>query len=154
MPHFIFIQQISVLNILNMLYNLQFFSSKCCLFHNATFFGFCITHILNTGCAKIWKKIRRQNVKTIIWQEFLLPLSRKSISFPAPSSIPMVAEQAQEKMYLPKKELKMDYAQSSLNNKIPSSQLPEEINPLNTKRRPLYLKTQFVPRSKHFSSQL
>ena len=27
-------------------------------------------------------------------------------------------------------------------------------NPLNTKRRPLYLKTQFVPRSKHFSSRL
>jgi hypothetical protein len=27
-------------------------------------------------------------------------------------------------------------------------------NPLNTKRRPLYLKTQFVPRSKHFSSLL
>ena len=26
--------------------------------------------------------------------------------------------------------------------------------PLKTKRRPLYLKTQFVPRSKHFSSQL
>ena len=27
-------------------------------------FGFCITHILNTGCAKIWKKkIRRQKVK-------------------------------------------------------------------------------------------
>ena len=56
MPHFIFIQQISVLNILNMLYNLNFFSSKCRLFHNATLFGFCITHILNTGCAKIGKK--------------------------------------------------------------------------------------------------
>ena len=28
------------------------------------------------------------------------------------------------------------------------------INPLKTKRRLLYLKTQFVPRSKHFSSQL
>ena len=56
MPHFIFIQQISVLNILNMLYNLHFLSSKCRLFHNATLFGFCITHILNTGCAKIWKK--------------------------------------------------------------------------------------------------
>ena len=27
-------------------------------------------------------------------------------------------------------------------------------NPLNTKRRLLYLKTQFVPRSKHFSSRL
>ena len=45
------------MNILNMLYNLHFFlSSKCRLFHNATLFGFCITHILNTGCAKIWKK--------------------------------------------------------------------------------------------------
>ena len=64
MPHFIFIQQISVLNILNMLYNLLFFSSKCRLFHNATLFGFCITHILNTVCAKIKKKkIRGQNVK-------------------------------------------------------------------------------------------
>jgi len=28
------------------------------------------------------------------------------------------------------------------------------INPLNTKRRLLYLKTQSVPRSKHFSSRL
>ena len=28
------------------------------------------------------------------------------------------------------------------------------INPLKTKRRLLYLKTQFLPRSKHFSSQL
>jgi hypothetical protein len=27
-------------------------------------------------------------------------------------------------------------------------------NPLKTKRRPLYLKTQFVPRCKHFSSRL
>ena len=27
-------------------------------------------------------------------------------------------------------------------------------NPLNTKRRLLYLKAQFVPRSKHFSYQL
>ena len=39
-----------------MLYNLHFFSSKYRLFHNATLFGFCITHILNTGCAKIRKK--------------------------------------------------------------------------------------------------
>ena len=30
----------------------------------------------------------------------------------------------------------------------------EEINPLKTKRRLLYLKTQFVARSKHFSSRL
>ena len=28
------------------------------------------------------------------------------------------------------------------------------INPLNTKRRLLYLKIHFVPRSKHFSSRL
>ena len=63
MPHFIFIQQISVLNILNMLYNLHVFSSKCRLFRNATLFGFCITHILNTGVLKFEKKIRRQKVK-------------------------------------------------------------------------------------------
>ena len=30
-----------------------FFSSKCRLFHNATFFGSCIIHILHTECAKI-----------------------------------------------------------------------------------------------------
>jgi hypothetical protein len=29
-------------------------------------FGFCITHILITGCAKIKKKIRRQKVKTLL----------------------------------------------------------------------------------------
>ena len=48
-----------------MLYNLHFFSSKCRLFHNATLFGFCTTHSLNTGCAKIKKKIRRQKVKPV-----------------------------------------------------------------------------------------
>ena len=58
-------QQISVLNTLNMLYNLHFFLLKCRLFHNATLFGFCITHVLNTECAKIWKKIRRQKVNII-----------------------------------------------------------------------------------------
>ena len=30
-----------------------FFSSKCRLFRNATFFGSCVIHILHTGCAKI-----------------------------------------------------------------------------------------------------
>jgi hypothetical protein len=30
-----------------------FFSSKCLLFRNATFFVSCIIHILHTGCAKI-----------------------------------------------------------------------------------------------------
>jgi len=30
-----------------------FFSSKCRLFHDATFFGSCIIHILHVGCAKI-----------------------------------------------------------------------------------------------------
>ena len=30
-----------------------FFSSKFRLFHNATFFGFCIIHILHTECTKI-----------------------------------------------------------------------------------------------------
>ena len=40
-----------------MLYTLRFFfSSKCSLFHNANLFGFCIIHILFTGCAEIKKK--------------------------------------------------------------------------------------------------
>ena len=34
-----------------------FSSSKCSLFHNANLFGFCIIHVLYTGCAKIKKKI-------------------------------------------------------------------------------------------------
>ena len=50
---YIFIQQIWVLNILNMVYTLRFFSSKCSLFHNSNIFGSRIIHILYTGCAKI-----------------------------------------------------------------------------------------------------
>ena len=38
-------------------HSLFFFSSRCCLFHNAIFFGSCNIHILNIGCAKILKKI-------------------------------------------------------------------------------------------------
>jgi hypothetical protein len=45
-----------------MLHTLKFFSSKCRLFHNATFFGSCIIHILHTGCAKKIKKIRMPKV--------------------------------------------------------------------------------------------
>jgi hypothetical protein len=53
---YIFIQQIWVLNILNMVYTLRFFcSSNCSLFHNSNVFGSCIIHILYTGCAKIKK---------------------------------------------------------------------------------------------------
>ena len=55
-----------------------FLSSKCRLFHNATFFGSCNIHILNTGCAKIWKKkIRRQKVK-IHFNATVLPMSGSS----------------------------------------------------------------------------
>jgi hypothetical protein len=41
-----------------------FSSSKCRLFRNATFFGPCIIHILNTGVLKFKRKFRRQRVKT------------------------------------------------------------------------------------------
>ena len=40
-----------------MLQILRFFSSRCLLFHNAILFGSRNIHILNTGCAKILKKI-------------------------------------------------------------------------------------------------
>jgi hypothetical protein len=39
------------------LYSPFFFSSKWSLFHNANLFGFCIIHILYTGCAEIEKII-------------------------------------------------------------------------------------------------
>ena len=56
---YIFIQQIYVLNILNMVYTLRFFlfASKFSLFHNSNVFGSCIIPILYTGCAKIKKII-------------------------------------------------------------------------------------------------
>jgi len=52
---YIFIQQIYVLNIFNTVYSytVQFFSSKCSLFHNCNVFGTCIIPILYTACAKI-----------------------------------------------------------------------------------------------------
>ena len=43
---YIFIQQIQVPNILNIVYTLSFFSLKCSLFHNSNVFGSCIIHIL------------------------------------------------------------------------------------------------------------
>ena len=49
---YVFIQQIYVLNILNMVYTLRFFLFKM-LFHNSNVFGSCFIHILYTECAKI-----------------------------------------------------------------------------------------------------
>jgi len=62
---YIFIQQIQVLNILNMVYILRFISSsKCSLFYNPKVFGSCIIHILYTGVLKFKKKkFRHQKVK-------------------------------------------------------------------------------------------
>ena len=79
MPHFIFIQQLPVLNILNMLYNIHFFSSKCRLFHNATLFGFCITQILNTDVLKFEKKFRRQKVNALFLFFFSSPPASDSL---------------------------------------------------------------------------
>jgi hypothetical protein len=48
-------------------------------------FGFCIIHILNTGCAKIWKKVRRQKVndsnRRITFQEKTLDCCLVNASF-------------------------------------------------------------------------
>jgi hypothetical protein len=52
---YIFIQQIQVLNILNIVHTLRFFPSKCSLFHNSKISFSYIIHILYTGCVKIQK---------------------------------------------------------------------------------------------------
>jgi hypothetical protein len=57
----------SVLNILNMLHDLRFSLCKCRLFHNATLFGSCIIHILNTGVLKFKRKFWRQRVNNHIF---------------------------------------------------------------------------------------
>jgi hypothetical protein len=49
-----------------MLHTFGFFSSKCRLFRNTTFFGSCIIRILHTGCAKILNaKFRCHKVKDL-----------------------------------------------------------------------------------------
>ena len=68
-------------NVLNMVYILRFFPSKCSLFHNYNLFGSCIIHILYTGCAKInknnsgakrlmrrpWPALGRSATKNKLW---------------------------------------------------------------------------------------
>ena len=50
-----------------MVYTLHFFSSKCSLFHNSNVFGYCIIHILYTGCAKIKKN--NSGAKRLMYSE-------------------------------------------------------------------------------------
>ena len=47
-----------------------------------------------------------------------------------------------------------DAGKEPYRNKVVVISLLQQLNHLNTKGRLLYLKTQFVPRSKHFSSRL
>ena len=48
-----------------MLHTLRFFaSSKCRLFHNPTFFGSCIIHIINTEWLKFKRNFQRLKFKT------------------------------------------------------------------------------------------
>ena len=54
---YIYSTNIYVLNTLNMVYTLRFFSLKCSFFHNSNVFGSCVIHVLYTGYAKIKKLI-------------------------------------------------------------------------------------------------
>jgi hypothetical protein len=51
-PFYIFFQQIYVQNFFKHAAHCVFSTSKCLLFHNATFFGSCIIRILHTGVLK------------------------------------------------------------------------------------------------------
>ena len=68
-----------------MLNILRFFfsSSKCRLFHNATVFGSCIIHVLNTGVLEFERKFRRLKVKFI-----LILSSHRRIDLPPQVSLP------------------------------------------------------------------
>jgi len=68
-----------------MVYTLRFFSLKCSLFHNSNLFGYCIIHILYTGCAKIKKNnsgAKRLNDHHTGMKKILLtsPVSEKLIN--------------------------------------------------------------------------
>ena len=56
-----------------MLYNLHFFSSKYRLFHNATLFGSCITHILKFEKKKSVAKRLNRDTSTLSIEQLLLP---------------------------------------------------------------------------------
>ena len=66
MPHFIFIQQISVLNILNMLYNLRFFLFKMPFISQCCLVWFLYYSHFKYRCAKICKKICHQKVNILL----------------------------------------------------------------------------------------
>ena len=62
------------------LYSPFFFYSKFSLFHNANLFGFCIIHILYTGCAiikkiipapKVHSPFASQEISNILWKPFI-----------------------------------------------------------------------------------
>ena len=84
-----------------MMYTLRFFPSKCSLFHNYNVFGFCIIHILYTGCAKIKKIIPAPKVKhhtmkaqgtlltlALVGSWCLLSLTRRLASGEGPPRVP------------------------------------------------------------------
>jgi hypothetical protein len=63
-PFYVIYRQISVLNFLNKLHNFRFFfTSKCRLFHNATFFWYlCYSHFTYRVCLNLNAKFRCQKV--------------------------------------------------------------------------------------------
>jgi hypothetical protein len=65
---YVFIQQICVLNILNIVYTLRFFS-KCSLFHNSNIFVSCIIHILYIYSTNIGTEYFKHG----IYSPFLFP---------------------------------------------------------------------------------
>ena len=83
-----------------MLHTLRFFSSKCRLFHDATFFGSCIIHILHTGVRqklnvkfKVCKSVRHRTIQinhqsdATVFQFIILTFVYSSICFHSVGSL-------------------------------------------------------------------
>ena len=124
-----------------------FSSSKCRLFHNATFFGSCIIHILNTGVLKFKRKFRRQ--KLIIFPHILY--STEQVAWDV-RTVTYCKIRVLMRRTRREREITCTRIYSGLSTEsghLEQRQLKESTNSSKTKRNMYDTRTSCVPHSKH-----